>query len=546
MGKKALCLIFAFLLSINNFAAVVADNDGSAFITKAEFDSLKNDFQSQLNNFNMNIDNKIDSAIASYLAGVKIDKEVELSNNKSILKYPLTIVNFENDLTKEKWNNQSTTGRWWAPDETLWQTYGFGQYYENGTCAGENVPWVQVDLINIDILRYQNNKNSINDFYHIASWDETTGKAIVSGIEKKVKATINHRMMAWTRDDWWAVGAGYGYLYYEAQSAFTSCGNATNLGFTNIFADGDLLCNTSEYPNVAKLSPYFSSEAIGTKTWQSNYERMSAGGRWYKNTAGPADFCINNTVTKTSEMHNYIDKLYNYGNENRYAPVTYSGKIYYSNKRNWKYDYTNASWASFSIGSFRNNDAGGVFSNPKLYGFVDAGWTLEGENNPLKSTANRKWYNMSLINHSHLFYEVNTAVSNSSWGQSFTEGIYLTEVPKGTYESGYLKISVDLSGISRDSYIALSKQPIIAYGTGYIIGDTFMDIYPNKTEITAAKKIKLVNGDNTIYFKKINENDKIFFKLFWDVTGDNWATGSDTNKIIITSEPKIILTKKEG
>ena len=40
MGKKALCLIFAFLFSINTFAAVVSDNDGAAFVTKAEFDAL--------------------------------------------------------------------------------------------------------------------------------------------------------------------------------------------------------------------------------------------------------------------------------------------------------------------------------------------------------------------------------------------------------------------------------------------------------------------------------------------------------------------------
>ena len=74
MGKKALCLIFAFLFSIESFAAVVSDNDGSAFITKAEFDSLKNDFQSQIDSYNINIDNKIDAAIAGYIAGIKVEK----------------------------------------------------------------------------------------------------------------------------------------------------------------------------------------------------------------------------------------------------------------------------------------------------------------------------------------------------------------------------------------------------------------------------------------------------------------------------------------
>ena len=71
--KKVLALLIAMLLCFNNFAAVVSDNDGSAFISKAEFDSLKNNFQSQLNEFNTSIDNKIDEAIASYLSGIKIE-----------------------------------------------------------------------------------------------------------------------------------------------------------------------------------------------------------------------------------------------------------------------------------------------------------------------------------------------------------------------------------------------------------------------------------------------------------------------------------------
>ena len=78
--KKAISLIFVFLLSINSFAAAVSDNDGSAFITKAEFDSLKNNFQAQIDNYNSNIDNKIDGAIAAYLAGVKVETTEELES----------------------------------------------------------------------------------------------------------------------------------------------------------------------------------------------------------------------------------------------------------------------------------------------------------------------------------------------------------------------------------------------------------------------------------------------------------------------------------
>ena len=71
--KKLMALFLVVLMSIESFAAAVSDNDGSAFITKAEFDSLKNNFQSQIDQYNTSIDAKIDGAIAAYLSGVKIE-----------------------------------------------------------------------------------------------------------------------------------------------------------------------------------------------------------------------------------------------------------------------------------------------------------------------------------------------------------------------------------------------------------------------------------------------------------------------------------------
>ena len=74
--KKVFIVILTILLMQSfGFAAAVSDNDGSAFITKAEFDSLKNNFQSQIDTYNTNIDNKIDTAIASYLAGISVSQD---------------------------------------------------------------------------------------------------------------------------------------------------------------------------------------------------------------------------------------------------------------------------------------------------------------------------------------------------------------------------------------------------------------------------------------------------------------------------------------
>ena len=82
--KRIMALFLVVLMSIESFAAVVSDNDGSAFITKAEFDSLKNNFQSQIDQYNVSIDSKIDGAIASYLAGINVAKKTLVTLNGEV------------------------------------------------------------------------------------------------------------------------------------------------------------------------------------------------------------------------------------------------------------------------------------------------------------------------------------------------------------------------------------------------------------------------------------------------------------------------------
>ena len=72
MLKRFSSLCLSIFLCMNSFAAIVADNDGSAFVTKSEFEALKADFAKQIQNYNESIEGKIDGAISSYLAGIKI------------------------------------------------------------------------------------------------------------------------------------------------------------------------------------------------------------------------------------------------------------------------------------------------------------------------------------------------------------------------------------------------------------------------------------------------------------------------------------------
>ena len=87
---KFIYIVFAIILSINCFAAVVSDNDGSAFVSKAEFEALKKNFSNQIDNYNNSIDERIDGAIAAYLAGIRVSENVELKlDSKCHYSFPL-------------------------------------------------------------------------------------------------------------------------------------------------------------------------------------------------------------------------------------------------------------------------------------------------------------------------------------------------------------------------------------------------------------------------------------------------------------------------
>ena len=117
MLKRVVAAFATLLLCINSFAAIVSDNDGSAFITKAEFDSLKNNFQSQIDNYNTSIDAKIDGAIAAYLAGIQISKNENrrLLLIDSSLEYPLEIYMRNTEFNVSNYDNW-VYNSCWKPD----------------------------------------------------------------------------------------------------------------------------------------------------------------------------------------------------------------------------------------------------------------------------------------------------------------------------------------------------------------------------------------------------------------------------------------------
>lgn len=133
--KKLTPIFLVVLISIQSFAATVSDNDGSAFITKAEFDSLKNNFQSQINQYYSSLDSKIDEAIASYLAGIKVSS----TENRLLLvsdQDDVTSLDLTSNKFKYIYKNPAVDGK-----VTGWRIPGVGndsQSFNGNNYYGKN------------------------------------------------------------------------------------------------------------------------------------------------------------------------------------------------------------------------------------------------------------------------------------------------------------------------------------------------------------------------------------------------------------------------
>ena len=106
--KKICALIIVLILNINAYAAV-GGNDGSAFITKAEFDAIVNTFNEQMDSYENSLVTKIDGAIANYLAG----QTKEITTTKTV-GYLSIIPSSEESITMQPYDAFKYVGG--APD----------------------------------------------------------------------------------------------------------------------------------------------------------------------------------------------------------------------------------------------------------------------------------------------------------------------------------------------------------------------------------------------------------------------------------------------
>ena len=177
--KRLIALFLVLVFCIESFGAVVSDNDGSAFITKAEFDSLKNNFQSQIDQYNTSIDSKIDGAIASYLAGIKTSKTTV---------FDPAIENYNEIRWVSGWYEKTQRRSWNVSGSSISYTDESGASYRKPLFRNQRVmrlgrqmvtvPWGNNGIVNGAMLTFMdpNDDTSNNNFpYHSATVDGSGG-----------------------------------------------------------------------------------------------------------------------------------------------------------------------------------------------------------------------------------------------------------------------------------------------------------------------------------------------------------------------------------
>ena len=234
----AICVIN--LLHVD-FATVVADNDGSAFITKAEFDALKNDFQVQLDRYNTSIDSKIDDAIASYLGGITISKDPTdiFSSVKNAVGGDFWVKNSISDIGKNEVKS--------AININLLRRFNY-KYYDNLVCKMNYHAYQTADKSTFrlwtgaELLSMENNNGHGDATLAINDIQFDSG---ITGVLDTTDITVTDYM-----SDYWEPNTGTTYYTEYDTRGFRAWGRSPMNTNTNVLTTSNSVIKNSVYKEV--------------------------------------------------------------------------------------------------------------------------------------------------------------------------------------------------------------------------------------------------------------------------------------------------------
>lgn len=541
MLKRFAALFLVVLISIDSVAAIVGDNDGPSFITKAEFENLKIEFDEQIDRYNKSIDEKIDGAIASYLAGIRIQNYYTLKQAESELEYPITFRMKNGVFNWDHWKTNGATP-YWAPD---YKTYIWG------VRATANF------LVNKEFT----SSKATNRFYN-GKWNSEIGMYLIDGMLNDVSGIItvktcfyNLPTLQYADEQYVTFGfvldqsSTYGRVErgtgWNTRDKVRASGNSLIDFFSGSTSYSSLLVDAIwSWNSNAALS--ISSSSTSNEHYLNQYKSPSNG---YTEGNNPGSLTYTSSLKYTPSKINFIMNAYDTNRTDTTGkrielPVAYETHIYLTNKNNFKKDLQNGSainttyWNGYRIGDSAGEsgwNAKQTYRTTWRFGnMISPGWTLE----PQFSGYSRDIYKRSFMEPHLMYYIVKTPYTDEEKVQVMTNGILLTEADQDI-KSLQIKLKLSSETQSVKKYLVLSKQPIEQMNYSNVPteaaadADRYYKIYTDRElKSTATYTYELSEGENKVYIGDIYKDDLVYYKILWDTSNTSYAT--------ITEDPELV------
>ena len=539
MLKKILNLVLAILLLIHNscvFAAIVSDNDGSAFVTKSEFESLKENFAQQIENYNSSIDGKIDGAIANYLAGIRLattttEEFYDGLGGKALVCDTTKI----NDL---KWGQIG-----FDIDATTCHMAGSSDKYYGGATYPGALTWFVMTIVRngsdrkpFEMFRYNKDTKKLvaysNDFectFNITSLKiENAGWVPITSVPTSyiwrwhggaTGATSKNNV--WTTD---IINRGY----YSTWLANPSWLQIYGSGF-NSFVQGTIAATGPMDLKKTEKHVYDTDVTINKETKVTTI----------------FDDCVSDSKTKIwtrcTSNNSSIDPTCLNSDYN--TDTTQFAKNYYKTGRTLQYDLPSNNGVKFTSGKGYIVNTDGTFKNE--YGSLSFSWTQYGTNQASTSTSvtSNKWYEPYFENEEEYSKNIINASTNDvllntfskyGWTGKLVQGIPISEFKEDT------ECEFDIT-VPASVVLGFKTEPFeVAKLVRNTENDKNLTLYVDGTKINDAVISTVNAGTHKIKIEYNGAGVKpIFFKI-----GRTSSDGSNTKRYVIDLPKDYTLIQK--
>lgn len=508
--KVAIVCLMIINISFFNYAAIVSDNDGSAFVTKAEFESMKKSFDEQVAQYNTSIDGKIDGAIATYLAGIKLSKKGSgtnyISNMSDVRFYSVTKTLQTSEISdvRRRWLVRAFGASSPVTDGQLKTLRTFGSWlYNSSTDHGRDGT-------------YNYSGNATNYFYQV-------GYRSINGTKYACLQNNNSMSLLHT------VGA-FASTWASGYTSAWATPVTFNWGPYNLDVS-DMLTNTVEPWSYTWSNFGFAATAQGYKmnVWsKSNNASDTVPGYYYFN---------NNQITTDTDIYIFDEQEFrtfgdpDVSDGSDIQTFTCPGEPAHDI---WFSYHTNAGDTFGSDWSYRRVYIWGNWANPAYESWFTA--SNLGTLDRTHATINYRQPNFHKVKSGSLI--------NNDASEAIGKAVYpYSGVPVTVLEKGTVGIDVELNiNIYKNSdntiatgkpyYIVISNEPFGNVTTDSIISageNTHIKIYRD-TAGTVNKKISI--DESTI--AGWNNGDIIYMRVKVDDT--NYHARVTCSNVIVTTE----------